>query len=63
MRIVYTSFQSAPVLFSADRDDRCVSDSGREAWFPYLDEQLVAFLQQLPLNEVRACVCRSSMRH
>ena len=34
------------------RDDRCIGDSGREAWFPYLDEHLVAFLHSLPLQQV-----------
>ena len=36
-----------------DRDDRCIADNGREAWFPYLDEELVGFLQSLPIQEVR----------
>lgn len=31
------------------RDDRCIADHGREAWFPYLDEDLVAFIQEQPL--------------
>lgn len=35
------------------RDDRCIADNGREAWFPYLDEEVVIFLQQLPLSKVR----------
>ena len=34
------------------RDDRCISDHGREAWFPFLDEQVVGFIQKLPLTEV-----------
>jgi len=34
------------------RDDRCVSDHGREAWFPYLDENVVSFLQSLSLNDI-----------
>jgi len=34
------------------RDDRCISDSGREPWFPYLDEQVVGFLQKRHLNEI-----------
>lgn len=34
------------------RDDRCISDHGREAWFPYLDEELVAYVQSLPLAQV-----------
>lgn len=37
------------------RDDRCVADNGREAWFPYLDEDVVEYLQQLPLDQV--CIC------
>ena len=31
------------------RDDRCVSDHGKEARFPFLDENVVSFLQNLPL--------------
>jgi asparagine synthetase B (glutamine-hydrolysing) len=34
------------------RDDRCVSDTGREAWFPYLDEELVSLLQSLNLKDI-----------
>lgn len=34
------------------RDDRCVSDHGREAWFPFLDELVVDFIQRTPLNKV-----------
>lgn len=34
------------------RDDRCISDNGREAWFPFLDEQVVAFLQQMPIERI-----------
>lgn len=32
------------------RDDRCISDHQREARFPYLDEQVVHYLNSLPLN-------------
>jgi asparagine synthetase B (glutamine-hydrolysing) len=35
-----------------DRDDRCASDHGRELWFPFLDEEIVQFLQQTPINQV-----------
>jgi asparagine synthetase B (glutamine-hydrolysing) len=34
------------------RDDRIVSDSGREARHPFLDEQLVELLHSMPLTEV-----------
>jgi hypothetical protein len=34
------------------RDDRCVSDHGREVWFPYLDEEMVSFIQSVPLSIV-----------
>ncbi|KAL2609404.1 hypothetical protein R1flu_027977 [Riccia fluitans] len=34
------------------RDDRCLSDHGREARFPFLDEDVVATLLDLPLWEV-----------
>ncbi len=34
------------------RDDRIVSDSGREARFPYLDENVVKYLNSLPLYDV-----------
>ena len=32
------------------RDDRCLSDCGKEARFPYLDEDVVAYLDALPLQ-------------
>ncbi len=32
------------------RDDRCISDHGKEARFPFLDERLVAYSCRLPLN-------------
>lgn len=32
------------------RDDRCLSDHGKEARFPYLDEDVVAYLEALPLE-------------
>jgi hypothetical protein len=34
------------------RDDRCVSDSGREARFPFLDENVVAFISGLSLETI-----------
>ncbi len=35
------------------RDDRCAADHQRELWFPYIDENVVAFLQSLDMCEVR----------
>lgn len=32
------------------RDDRLISDHGREVRMPFLDESVVAFLAQLPLK-------------
>jgi len=32
------------------RDDRCVSDHGRECWFPFIDEHVVSFLEKTPLD-------------
>lgn len=35
-----------------NRDDRCISDNGREGWFPFLDEDFVSFVQATPINIV-----------
>ena len=32
------------------RDDRCISDHGREARFPFLDEDVVSFLNSVPIH-------------
>jgi asparagine synthetase B (glutamine-hydrolysing) len=32
------------------RDDRCLSDCGKEARFPFLDEDVVAYLEALPVQ-------------
>lgn len=32
------------------RDDRCITDHGKEARFPFLDEELVSFLCSLPVE-------------
>ena len=34
------------------RDDRCIGDNGKEAWFPFLDEQVVALLQTMPVERI-----------
>lgn len=34
------------------RDDRCISDNGREPWFPFLDENVVSYLQNLGISEI-----------
>ena len=34
------------------RDDRCIADNGREAWYPFLDEHVVQFLQSIPLEYI-----------
>jgi len=34
------------------RDDRCIADSGREAWFPFLDESVVGYLQDLKMSVI-----------
>lgn len=34
------------------RDDRVISDHGKEARFPYLDERVTSFLQSLPLSQI-----------
>ncbi|XP_078177668.1 asparagine synthase family protein isoform X2 [Carex rostrata] len=34
------------------RDDRCISDCGKEARFPFLDEDVIKSLLELPLSEI-----------
>ncbi|CAJ2650380.1 unnamed protein product [Trifolium pratense] len=34
------------------RDDRCIADNGKEARFPFLDEDVIRFLLNIPLWEV-----------
>lgn len=31
---------------------RCVSDHGRECWFPFIDEEVVKLLKDLPMNAI-----------
>jgi asparagine synthetase B (glutamine-hydrolysing) len=49
LSLLFYRYDNAFVYY---RDDRCVSDHGREVWFPYLDEELVAFIQSLPLTTI-----------
>uniref|UniRef100_A0A2N9FRC1 Asparagine synthetase domain-containing protein n=1 Tax=Fagus sylvatica TaxID=28930 RepID=A0A2N9FRC1_FAGSY len=34
------------------RDDRCIADSGKEARFPFLDEDVIRILLNIPLWEI-----------
>jgi len=34
------------------RDDRCISDHGRESRYPFLDEEVISFLKSLPPHQV-----------
>eukprot|EP00268_Persea_americana_P037810 TRINITY_DN37505_c0_g1_i6.p1 TRINITY_DN37505_c0_g1~~TRINITY_DN37505_c0_g1_i6.p1 ORF type:complete len:132 (+),score=31.51 TRINITY_DN37505_c0_g1_i6:389-784(+) len=34
------------------RDDRCISDNGKEARFPFLDEDVIETLLEIPLWEI-----------
>lgn len=34
------------------RDDRCVADSGREAWFPFVDELVVQLIRSLNMLDI-----------
>jgi asparagine synthetase B (glutamine-hydrolysing) len=34
------------------RDDRCISDHGKEARFPFLDEDVMSFLASLPMHDI-----------
>lgn len=34
------------------RDDRCISDNGKEVRFPYLDEKLYQLIDKIPINEI-----------
>jgi len=34
------------------RDDRCISDHGKEARFPFLDESVVSFLKHMPIHDM-----------
>ena len=34
------------------RDCRCVSDAGKEVWLPFLDEDVVGFLQSIPVGQI-----------
>ena len=38
------------------RDDRVISDHARESRFPFLDENVVTFLNSLPLHEKVPCL-------
>ena len=34
------------------RDDRAISDHGREGWFPFIDEEMVQLINTLPIHHI-----------
>ena len=43
------------------RDDRCISDHGKEARFPFLDEDVVSFLNALPIFDKVGVIISSAL--